>query len=70
MGDSWDQARAHVMHEIERNAENIEAMEIKLHDLSIEQARQVVKQGLWGAIGSSLPVIAYFLYQLLQNKGG
>ena len=58
---------AQFLRELERLNLNIQRLEAEIHKMNVEMAVLKFKNTLFGAIGGSIPLAAYVLYQVFSK---
>lgn len=64
----WSEAEAMVLDRLGRVETGLESLTNAVTSLRVEMAGMKVKAGVWGVIGSALPVLAAFIWFAI--KGG
>lgn len=74
--DTWQEWSRHVLAELKRLNDTIQAVDDKIDKLKDEQVSPLkielamlkVKSGFWGMIGGAIPVILMVLVEILKSK--
>ena len=64
----WSQWEKYVIEELKRHQDDHREIQRQLTQITVDIAALKIKAGVWGLIGSAIPVVGVVLYEILTKR--